>query len=76
MTGPKTHPLAGDRCNAPAVAPISVFLVDDHEIVRRGLRELLEAEPDLGLDLDEIFDLEHYTKHAHEIVSRLDALDG
>jgi two-component system response regulator DevR len=29
------------------VAPISVFLVDDHEIVRRGLRELLEAEPDL-----------------------------
>ena len=29
------------------MAPISVFLVDDHEIVRRGLRELLEAEPDL-----------------------------
>jgi DNA-binding NarL/FixJ family response regulator len=29
------------------VARISVFLVDDHEIVRRGLRELLEAEPDL-----------------------------
>jgi two-component system, NarL family, response regulator DevR len=24
-----------------------VFLLDDHEIVRRGLRELLEAEPDL-----------------------------
>jgi two-component system response regulator DevR len=29
------------------VTPIGVFLVDDHEIVRRGLRELLEAEPDL-----------------------------
>jgi DNA-binding NarL/FixJ family response regulator len=28
------------------VTPIGVFLVDDHEIVRRGLRELLEAEPD------------------------------
>jgi len=26
---------------------ITVFLVDDHEIVRRGLRDLLEAEPDL-----------------------------
>jgi DNA-binding NarL/FixJ family response regulator len=26
---------------------ISVFLLDDHEIVRRGLRELLEAEPDI-----------------------------
>ncbi|MDX6267966.1 MAG: hypothetical protein QOD70_2706 [Frankiales bacterium] len=28
------------------MTPIGVFLVDDHEIVRRGLRELLEAEPD------------------------------
>lgn len=27
--------------------PIRVFLLDDHEIVRRGLRELLEAEDDL-----------------------------
>jgi DNA-binding NarL/FixJ family response regulator len=27
--------------------PIRVFLLDDHEIVRRGLRELLEAEGDL-----------------------------
>jgi DNA-binding NarL/FixJ family response regulator len=26
---------------------ITVFLVDDHEIVRRGLRDLLEAEPDM-----------------------------
>lgn len=25
--------------------PIQVFLLDDHEIVRRGVRELLEAEP-------------------------------
>ena len=29
------------------VKPIAVFLLDDHEIVRRGLRELLEAEPDI-----------------------------
>ena len=27
--------------------PTGVFLLDDHEIVRRGLRELLEAEDDL-----------------------------
>ena len=41
---------------------------------RTPLRELLEAEPDLGLDLEEIFNLQHYTKHAAEIVSRLDVL--
>ena len=28
-------------------APIRVFLLDDHEIVRRGLRALLEAEDDI-----------------------------
>ncbi|HET9443215.1 MAG TPA: response regulator transcription factor [Acidimicrobiales bacterium] len=27
--------------------PLRVFLLDDHEVVRRGLRELLEAEDDL-----------------------------
>ncbi len=29
------------------MSPTRVFLLDDHEIVRRGLRELLEAEDDL-----------------------------
>jgi DNA-binding NarL/FixJ family response regulator len=29
--------------------PISVFLLDDHEIVRRGVRELIEAEPGLSV---------------------------
>jgi adenylosuccinate lyase len=37
------------------------------------LRELL-AERDLGLDLDAIFDLGHYTRHARELVGRLDAI--
>jgi adenylosuccinate lyase len=37
------------------------------------LRSLL-AERDLGLDLDAIFDLAHYTRHAREIVDRLDMI--
>ena len=28
---------------------IRVFLLDDHEIVRRGLRDLLEAEEDISV---------------------------
>ncbi|MEU1804650.1 response regulator transcription factor [Streptomyces sp. NPDC019937] len=28
-------------------APIRVFLLDDHEVVRRGLHDLLDAEPDI-----------------------------
>jgi DNA-binding NarL/FixJ family response regulator len=31
----------------PGQRQISVFLLDDHEIVRRGVRELLEAESDI-----------------------------
>jgi two-component system response regulator DevR len=31
----------------PTEAQITVFLLDDHEIVRRGVKELLEAEPDI-----------------------------
>jgi adenylosuccinate lyase len=39
---------------------------------RRPLRELLAAQ-DLGLDLDAVFDLGAYTRHAAEIVGRLEA---
>jgi DNA-binding NarL/FixJ family response regulator len=34
---------SGDR----AIEPIGVFVLDDQEIVRRGVRGLLEAEPDI-----------------------------
>ncbi|MGH3165000.1 MAG: response regulator [Trebonia sp.] len=33
--------------NGTAVRQIGVFLLDDHEIVRRGVRDLLESEPDI-----------------------------
>ncbi len=29
--------------------PIRVFPPDDHEVVRRGLRDLLDAEPDIDV---------------------------
>lgn len=32
-----------------APSPIRVYLLDDHEIVRRGIRELLEGEDDMSI---------------------------
>ena len=32
-----------------AAAPARVLLVDDHAIVRRGLRSILELEPDISV---------------------------
>ncbi|MEV0440806.1 response regulator transcription factor [Streptomyces spectabilis] len=29
------------------VSPLRVFILDDHEVVRRGIRDLLDAEPDI-----------------------------
>ena len=37
------------RAGQTAAVTMRVFLLDDHEIVRRGLRELLEAEDDLDV---------------------------
>jgi len=36
-----------DNTSASSAQPIKVFLLDDHEIVRRGIKELLEAEGDI-----------------------------
>ena len=41
---------------------------------RVHLRELLEVRPELGLDLDTIFDLGHYARYAKQIVGRLPLL--
>ncbi|MEK0100331.1 DNA-binding response regulator, partial [Streptomyces sp. A475] len=29
--------------------PVRVFLLDDHEVVRRGLHDLLDVEPDISV---------------------------
>ena len=44
MTGPVGGSGTG---GGEAGKPIAVFLLDDHEVVRRGVRDLLEAEPDI-----------------------------
>jgi DNA-binding NarL/FixJ family response regulator len=31
--------------NDPTAKPVTVFLLDDHEVVRRGVRDLLETDP-------------------------------
>src|SRR5580698_8804271 len=36
-----------DSSGSTAARQISVFLLDDHEVVRRGVRDMLEAEPDI-----------------------------
>ena len=42
-----TSQVGGSESGATAAKPIAVFLLDDHEVVRRGVRDLLEAEPDI-----------------------------
>src|ERR1700722_437673 len=39
------HGIAGQASDARK--NIRVFVLDDHEVVRRGLKELLDAEPDM-----------------------------
>ncbi|MER6445995.1 DNA-binding response regulator [Streptomyces venezuelae] len=39
--------MTGSSAPSPATEPIRVFLLDDHEVVRRGVHDLLDAEPDL-----------------------------
>jgi DNA-binding NarL/FixJ family response regulator len=40
-------PVSGEGTAGAADRPIAVFLLDDHEVVRRGVRDMLEAEPDI-----------------------------
>lgn len=36
-----------EAARAPHTPPVRVFLLDDHEVVRRGLHDLIDAEPDM-----------------------------
>jgi adenylosuccinate lyase len=38
------------------------------------LRELLEKEPDVELDLDAVFDYRHYIRHVPEVLARLESI--
>ncbi len=40
-------PVSGTTFAGEAQKSIAVFLLDDHEVVRRGVRDLLEAEPEI-----------------------------
>src|SRR5207247_6229107 len=42
--GADDRPTEGGPMTQPEVAPISVLIVDDHPVVRRGLRVLLEVQ--------------------------------
>jgi len=43
------RPAIGTVVVVPEKTPIRVYLLDDHDIVRRGLASLLEAEPDIEI---------------------------
>ena len=45
--GQVSGPVSKKASGGPPPRRISVFLLEDHEVVRRGVRVLLEAEPDI-----------------------------
>ena len=45
--GQVSGPVSNKTSGGPGREPIGVFLLEDHEIVRRGVRVLLQAEPDI-----------------------------
>lgn len=47
MTDPPSEPLPDDSAADKPDEPTRVFLLDDHEVVRRGLKDLLEADGDI-----------------------------
>jgi two-component system, NarL family, response regulator DevR len=57
-----------------AGAPITVFLLDDHEVVRRGLRDLLEAESDIRV-IGEAATQEQAVGRVHELDPDVAVLD-
>ena len=58
-----------------APTPIRVFLLDDHEIVRRGIRELLESEGDIVV-VGESGSAAEATRHIPALRPDVAILDG
>ena len=44
---PLENPVESAASQDGTKQPIKVFLLDDHEVVRRGVRDMLEAEGDI-----------------------------
>ncbi|MEU9733881.1 response regulator transcription factor [Streptomyces sp. NPDC048002] len=65
MTEPRTF---------SAQDPIRVFLLDDHEVVRRGLSDLLEAEPDISV-VGDAENVEHALVRAPAVRPHVAVLD-
>ncbi|MER6671842.1 response regulator transcription factor [Streptomyces sp. NPDC000983] len=65
MTEPRTF---------TAEDPIRVFLLDDHEVVRRGLSDLLEAEPDISV-VGDAENVEHALVRAPAVRPHVAVLD-
>jgi DNA-binding NarL/FixJ family response regulator len=61
--------------NAPDGEQIRVFLLDDHEIVRRGLKELLEADGDIEV-VGESGSAEEATRRIPALRPHVAVLDG
>ncbi|MFI0724138.1 response regulator [Streptomyces sp. NPDC021224] len=57
-----------------AQSPIRVFLLDDHEVVRRGLHDLLDAEPDIEV-VGEAGDADHALARAPALRPDVAVLD-
>src|SRR5262245_33807697 len=54
--------------------PIRVFLLDDHEVVRRGLADLLDAEPDISV-VGDAANVEHALVRAPAVRPNVAVLD-
>ena len=54
--------------------PIRVFLLDDHEVVRRGLADLLDAEPDISV-VGDAGNVEHALVRAPAVRPHVAVLD-